>query len=341
MDLALRLIEAIWRVTGEMAPYLLLGFVLAGLLSVLIAPAAVRRHLGAPGLRQVAKAALIGVPLPLCSCGVLPLAATLRRQGASPGATLSFAISTPQTGVDSILATQALMGPVFAVVRVLTAFISGILGGALLEGWARRSPGPNGAPVPDAPPETTTAASRTWREGLRYGLVVLPRAIGRALLLGLVLSGLLTVLIPPAFFAGTWGAGALGLPLMLVVGLPLYVCSTGSIPIAYAFIHMGLSPGAAFVFLVSGPATSAAALIMMYRILGWRGALVCLGTVAFTALAGGLLLDRWLPVEMVHAHAHTHGASPGLGSTLAAVILLAMLLPSLRPRKPAAPRITG
>lgn len=319
---------AVWRVTEEMAPYLLLGFLLAGVLSVLISPAVVQRHLGARGWRQVVKAALLGVPLPLCSCGVLPLTVSLRRQGASPGASLAFLIATPQTGVDSYLATHALMGPFFALARVFTALVSGILGGMLLE----RLEGP--VPAVAAPAAAgELAPRRTWRGGLRYGLFVLPRAIGRAMLIGIVLSGLIMAAIPESYFVDKLGPGLVSMLVMLLVGLPLYVCSTGSIPLAYAFMHMGLSPGAAFVFLVSGPATSAAALVTIHSVLGTRAVVVCVITVAVSAVAGGLLVDQLVTAQALLSHAHTHAALPPVWRSAAAVALLLLLAPALRPRR--------
>jgi len=323
-------LRATWVVLQEMSPYLLVGFALAGALSVVMSADFVRRHLGAPGLRQVVKASLMGVPLPLCSCGVLPVAASLRKHGASRGATLAFLLSTPQTGVDNVLATQALLGPVFAVFTVLVTFFSGILGGALLE-WVspptadEATPQPVGKPAP-APPR------RTWAEGMRFGLLTLPRDIGRSLLVGILISGVLAAVIPANFFADKLGPGILSMLVMLLVGIPMYVCSTGSIPIAYAFIHMGLSPGAAFVFLVSGPATNAAALTTVASLLGRRGVVVYLLTIVVSALGGGMLLDQFTSPQAFLEHAHVHEASMGGWRAVTAIVLLALLAPALRKR---------
>ncbi|MDE5959958.1 MAG: permease, partial [Muribaculaceae bacterium] len=115
-----------WAMLCEMAPYLLLGFLFAGMLHAFLPASFYNRHLGRPGFWSVAKAAMFGVPLPLCSCGVIPTAMSMRRQGASRAATVSFLISTPQTGVDSILATGSLLGWPLALIRPIAAFATAL-----------------------------------------------------------------------------------------------------------------------------------------------------------------------------------------------------------------------
>jgi uncharacterized membrane protein YraQ (UPF0718 family) len=323
-----------WQVAAQMAPYLLFGFLVAGLVSVFLSPEVVERHLGRRGLWQVVKAALFGVPLPLCSCSVLPVAASLRKHGASRGATLSFLVSTPQTGVDSVLVTHGLLGPVFAAVRVVVAFVSGILSGAAME-WVSRGD-------PDETPRERACACCAHRERngrlrrvLEYGFATLPREIGRAMLAGMAISAVLTYWVPDNYFADKVQSGLPAMLLMMAVGIPLYVCSSGSVPIAYALIHMGLSPGAALVFLVTGPATNAAAVATVWKVLGKRATAVYLGSIALTALAAGAVLDLALArgfsvaTPMVHQHAEPVG---WLGHVLTAV-LLAMLAPGLWTRK--------
>ncbi|MCE9612671.1 MAG: permease [Lentisphaerae bacterium] len=317
-----------WRVAGDMAPYLLLGFLVAGLLARFLPPAFVERHLGGRGLWPVVKASMLGVPMPLCSCGVLPVAASLRQHGASRGATLAFLISTPQTGAESILAVQALLGPVFAVFIVITTFLSGLIGGAAMDGVTPRGAD---APRPDGPDQGIDGPTRrTWLGGLRYGFIVLPRDMGRSMLLGLLLSGLLTALVPDNFFADRLGPGILSMLVMMAVGIPLYVCSAGSIPLAYAFMKMGVSPGAALVFLVTGPATNAAAITTIANLLGRRGLAVYLLTIALCAMGAGMLLNQFAIVLPEAAHPHVHDGARGWVQNLAAVALFALLLPSLR-----------
>ncbi len=206
-----------WMLLGEMAPWLLFGFLVAGVLSVFLRPETIERHLGGRGLGPSLKAAAFGVPLPLCSCGVIPVAASLRRHGASRGATAAFLLSTPQTGVDSILVTFSLLGPVFAVVRPVVAFLSGVIGGAAVDllGDERDVPA---APAPDvAGPLALPAAASAgdpagqactdacctaepgepwWRRVLTYGFVTLPEDLARPLLLGILVAGLIGFLVP-------------------------------------------------------------------------------------------------------------------------------------------------
>ncbi|MBM4148621.1 MAG: permease [Lentisphaerae bacterium] len=335
MKFALHVLTECWNVTGEMAPYLLFGFLMAGVLSVLISPEFIEEHLGGRGMKQVLKASLFGVPLPLCSCSVLPVAASLRRHGAGRGATLSFLISTPQTGVDSIMVTHGLLGPVFAVFRVAVAFISGIVGGAVLELFDR-----NGAADAEAGGQKCCCAAhgdsggRFWR-AVRYGFVTLPREIGRAMLVGIVISGALTAVVPPNYFADRLGGGLLSMLVMMVVGIPIYVCSSGSVPIALAMMRMGVSPGAAFVFLVTGPATNSAAVTTVWKLLGRAGVAAYLLTIASLALASGLLLDFMLPAGAAARAAECHGPGSPAGWFLA-VLLLIVLAPSLLPARGAA-----
>ena len=332
MNLVAGILGASWTVAAQMAPYLLFGFLAAGVLSVLVSPSFVERHLGRRGWRQVVKAAVLGVPLPLCSCSVLPVAASLRRHGASPGATLSFLVSTPQTGVDSILVTHALLGPLFALFRVVVAFVSGIAGGVALEWVTPVEADADGNGKPScccAHGEERGKAARI----LRYGLGTLPREIGRSMLFGIVLSGVLTHFVPQNYFADKLGAGLPAMLAMLLVGIPLYVCSSGSVPIAFALITMGISPGAALVFLVAGPATNAAAVTTVWKVLGRRATVVYLLAISVTALVAGVLLDA---VGILPTGAEVAGAcheAVGWAGHAGAAALVVVLLPALLPRR--------
>ena len=307
-----------WTVTAQMAPYLLLGFLIAGFLSVYVSPAWLERHLGGRGWGPIWRAALLGVPLPLCSCGVIPVAASLRRHGASKAATTSFLLSTPQTGVDSIAVTGAILGPVFAVLRPAIALVTGLVGGGLVRAVTRRE-----EITATAAPAAAAEKGRRLRRALAYGLGVLPRDIGRALLVGILLAALITVLVPPGALAGVLGGGIVPILVMIAVGMPLYVCATGSVPLAAGFIHAGVSPGAALAFLIAGPATNAAAITTLHRVLGRRTLLVYLGTVAVSALAAGLLVNALLPAGGLHMPGlhtgHDHAEHLGWFSHLSAV----------------------
>ncbi len=329
-------LTTVWTVTAQMAPYLLLGFLVAGLLSVYVSPAWLERHLGGRGWGPIWRASLLGVPLPLCSCGVIPVAASLRRHGASKAATTSFLLSTPQTGVDSIAVTGAILGPVFAVLRPVVALLTGLVGGGLVRAVTQGEE--TTATTVQLP---TAAQGPRWRRALHYGFEVLPRDIGRALLVGILLAALITVVVPPGALAKVLGGGLVPILVMIAVGMPLYVCATGSVPLAAGFIHAGVSPGAALAFLIAGPATNAAAVTTLHRVLGRRTLAVYLGTVAVSAVAAGLLVNALLPADGLRLpglHAgHDHAEHLGWVSYLSAAALVAIMAWALRPARRAAP----
>jgi len=279
-----------WSTLCEMSPYLLFGFLAAGLLSVLIPPNQVERHLGGHGFWPVLKAALFGIPLPLCSCSVIPVTASLRKHGASRGASTAFLISTPQTGVDSILVTLALLGPVFAIFRPLAALVSGAMGGAVVDVLE-----PHGEKDTQELEKCEDACcdengGRKLSRIFTYGFIDLPRDIGRALIVGILIAGLIAAVVPENYFVGV-GTGVLAILVMMLLGIPVYVCATASIPVAAALMMKGVSPGAALAFLMTGPATNAAGIATVWKIMGPRTAVVYLCTVAATAFASGLILD--------------------------------------------------
>jgi uncharacterized membrane protein YraQ (UPF0718 family)/copper chaperone CopZ len=314
-----------WFVLSEMAPYLLLGFFVAGVLSVVISAQTVERHLGGKGAWPVVKATIFGIPLPLCSCGVIPVAASLRQHGASRGATTAFLLSTPQTGVDSIMVTFSLLGPVFTVFRPLAAFITGIFGGSIIDLLERNES------VPETAPNCANACCSTAKIGNRlshifhYGFVSLPRDIGKALLIGLIIAGLISALIPDDYLSGVLGAGIGAMIVMMLLGIPVYVCATASVPVAAALIAKGISPGAALVFLLTGPATNAAAITTIWKIMGRRTAVTYLLTVAITALASGLFLDYIFSFQGLAAPTAMPGMLPEYIKTVSAVVLLSVL----------------
>jgi hypothetical protein len=344
-DILFSIVRESWSVLGQMAPYLLLGFLAAGVLSVCISPEFVERHLGGRGFRPVWKATLFGVPLVLCSCGVIPVTASVRRHGASRAAATSFLLSTPQTGIDSIAITYALLGPVVAIFRPVIAFMTGLFGGVLV--WLFGEAETTGA-AGGAPPHCTEACCTGDRRrnvigrALEYGLLVLPRDIGGALLLGIVIAGVIGVLVPQNGWEAYLGSGILSIVAMMLLGVPLYVCASASVPIAAGLIHAGASPGAALAFLISGPASNPATITTVWKLLGRRTALLYLAAVATSAIGGGLLLD-WLmpalhavvPPLTAHVHEAMHADWP---SVFWAVLLLAVFVMSYatKPRAKAA-----
>lgn len=315
-----------WSILGEMSPYLLFGFLAAGLLSVAIPEETVGSHLGGRGPLSVLKAVVLGIPLPLCSCSVIPMAASLRRQGASPGATTAFLISTPQTGADSILVTLSLLGPLFAVVTPLAAFFGGLAGGlitaALKQDFSAEAPA--AACCTDGCCAQEIKDSRL-RRGLTHGFVTLPADIGRSLVLGIVAAGLISALVPPNFLAGLMGTGTFPKLVMMVVGMPVYVCATASVPVAAALIAKGVSPGAALVFLMVGPTTNVATIATGLKIMGRRATAIYVGSVAISALIAGTLLDYLFAARDIEVAIKPAWEMPGPVKTVSAVALLAVL----------------
>lgn len=330
METVLNILREIWLVTVEMAPYLLFGFLMAGVLSVLVSKDFVRRHLGGRGWTGSFKAALVGVPMPICSCGVIPLAASLRKHGASRGATASFLASTPQTGIDSLMITYALLGWVFAVFRAVVAFISGILCGTAV---AVATPQETESDVDGGDECCQPSQKPVLQRMLSYGFISLPRDIGRAMVIGIVLSGVISGLVPENFFADTIGGSTASMLIMLIIGIPLYVCSSASVPIALAFIKAGISPGAALVFLITGPATNAATLTTLWQIIGRKQLAVFLITLALCALAAGFAMNLFTPRLGVLDQVCHAEAEAGLAQVVWAVILIVILVNGMLPAR--------
>lgn len=310
---------AVWTVLLDLSPPLLLGLLIAGLLHVLLPPGLISRHLSGKTYRDVFRAVLIGIPMPLCSCGVIPTALDLRNQGASKGATTGFLISTPQTGVDSILVAATFLGWPFALFKVLAAFFTGMIGGILVNLTEDKV---------TIPPPQVVAAERSRpsvAEVLRYGIFDLLGAIDLWLAFGILVSALISILIPTGYLAEVnWAGGIVAMLAMLVIALPLYVCTTGSVPIAAALIAAGLPPGAALVFLMAGPATNVATLGAVYRTLGKRVLAIYLGTVSVMSILLGLTFN-WLLADATGT-VHHHGAEGSLLQVASALTVSALLV---------------
>ncbi len=309
------LLNEIWKTYISIAPYLFLGLVFAGLLHVVFKKDFVAKHLGKNNFFSVIKAAILGVPLPLCSCGVIPTALFLRKKKASKGATLSFLISTPQTGVDSIIATYGMMGPIFAIFRPLAAFVTGIVGG-IVTNFVEKKDEPETVILEEKfdcdtcdveEPHSHSVLERVT-SGLKYAFVEFLDDITIQLIIGIIIAGFISFLIPDNFFADFGGEGFSGMLLMIAVGIPLYVCATASIPIAVSLILKGISPGAAFVFLVVGPATNAATITLISRALGKKLIAIYLTVISVFAILGGLLLNYIFDIvgkpDMLMMHHH-------------------------------------
>lgn len=347
-------LDALWMVLVESGPYLLVGFAIAGLLSVLVPARVIARRLGGDDLRSVATASLIGVPVPLCSCSVIPTATQLRRAGASRGATTSFLISTPETGVDSIGATWALMDPLMTVVRPVAAFATAFASGVAVNLFGRPAPGER--PPLDEPERPAaksccshTAAEETagepardhehvhdgeggpvWRRTMRYAFGTLLDDLAPWFLIGFAISGLIVVAVPDGFFAGALFTGLGAMLAMLVAGVPLYVCATASTPIAAAMMAKGLEPGAALVFLLAGPATNVATILVVRDLLGRRALAIYLGCIGLFALMIGAVVNRLYPLlgldptaMQIDPGAMDHGAIGQVSGAILGALLLA------------------
>lgn len=327
-------IYSLINMLAEMAPYLLLGFGIAGLLYAFVPGKFYQNHLSRPGVGSVIKAALIGVPLPLCSCGVLPTAVSLRRNGASRGATTSFLIATPQTGIDSIAATYSLLGPAFAIIRPVAALITAFVGGMLVNREDKSDTNDEDSDVDTIDAPTATGFRSKILGALQYGYVDMVQNIGKWLIIGLVIAAAITVFIPNGFFTFFASYPLLSMIAVVIVAVPMYVCSTGSIPIALSLMLKGLSPGAAFVLLMAGPAANFASIIIVGKSLGKKAAAIYLGTIILGAIAIGMIIDMfmprgWFPMSMVAWTTHCHlnvGLFPGLCSLLLIILLINALI---------------
>jgi len=329
-------VNAFVSMLNGMSPYLLLGFLIAGVLHAFVPSAIYSRYLAGTGLRSVATAAAFGIPLPLCSCGVLPTAVALRRSGASRAASTSFLIATPQTGVDSIAATYSMMGLPFAILRPVAALVTSLIGGLAVGHWERK--GTLDDVLTEASYEFSELPKGFWNkvvETFRYGFFDMMQSIGRWLLLGLIVATLITVLLPDDFFSTYARWPFLNMFIIVLVAVPMYVCATGSIPIAAALMLKGMSPGCALVLLMAGPAANVASMFVVNKAFGRKATIVYLLSIIGGAMGFGVLVDCWpglretfvaaLPCHVMH-HG-MHGAS--WFSTVCSIFLLGMIVVAL------------
>lgn len=306
----------------EMSPYIILGLIFVALLNLFVSKAMITRHVGKNNFLSVLKASLFGIPLPLCSCGVVPTAVYMAKNGASKGATISFLISTPQTGVDSIIATYGMLGPLFAIFRPFAALIMGIAGGLSVKIFSKEKLQINSKPkfisinqfveVKKDSELKPKPVNQRIKETLNYSFVEFLDDISVQFVIGVILAGLISYFIPNDYFAGTgFNSGILGMLLMIAIGMPMYVCATASIPIAMALMMKGFSPGVAFVFLAVGPATNAASIAIISKSLGKQVTLIYLSSIAVLSIIMGYLLDFIYSIagesSIVHDHStHQH-----------------------------------
>lgn len=323
----------LWSIMLDLAPYLFLGAAIATLLKFGLPAGFVNAQLGKPTLGSVVKSVFLGVPMPLCSCGVIPAAIGLKKSGASNGAVVGFMISTPQTGADSLLIGASFLGWPLAAFMLAVTFVSGLVGGALVHWLAPFTRGREDAAfAPDAASCSLSAApaASPWRRWYRYAVEELIGGVYRYLILGILVSALISLLIPPDYFSAFPALrGVFGMLAVLLLAVPMYVCSNGSVPIAASLIQAGLPVGSALVFLMAGPATNAATLGAVLRVLGGRVFAIYLGTIlVMSVLAGWLFQTVWGSLTLRHVALHQHGAGGWfqIVSVLAAVFLAALML---------------
>lgn len=316
-------------ILAEMSPYLLLGFFIAGLLYIVFPAHIVRKYMGSKRRGAVLNAALLGIPLPLCSCGVIPTGISFYRNGASKGSAVSFLISTPQTGIDSILVTWSLLGLPFAIIRPIVALITGIFGGFLTN---RTNSDPDPEPSLNEKRKLPSGFFARTKEMLRYSFVEFLQDISGWLIIGLLIAALISVIIPDNFFAGTSNSDIIEMLVVLIAAIPVYICATASVPIAAVLMLKGLSPGAALVLLMAGPATNAATITMISRVMGRRALLSYLGSIIAGAMLFGFIINRFLPESwftMLPIEGHTEHANhllPGWLMYSSALLLILLII---------------
>ena len=331
-------LNATWSVTLEVAPWLVLGLLLSGLVKIMVPDQLLQRFFGGPGIMPVVRAAILGTPLPLCSCSVLPAAIGLRRQGTSKGATVSFLVATPENGADSIALTYALLGPLMALIRPLAAICCAIAAGGLVT-WMDGEPAVSGTTATPTPGDcctTDTCCSSNgnggpgnkgrFRSAIRFALVDVFDDIILWIIIGIGAAGLMNALLPPETLA-TWGSGLPAMLVIMALSIPAYICATASTPIAASFLAAGMSPGTVLVFLLAGPASNLGSIGVLRRELGLRTTLLYLAAVGFGAVVCGLLLDELAHQWGLAFGAGGHGGGEWMpqGVALASVVVLGVL----------------
>ena len=314
MEFLISFFDALLELSHAMSPYILFGLFFAGILHELVPDSLVTKHLGRENIGSVIKSTLFGIPLPVCSCGVIPLASSIKKSGASKGATLSFLISTPITGVDSILATYGMFGWVFTIYRVITSMFIAMLAGILTNYLDKEV-------VRDNTKEESCCCSSesscstgqdepkkrfSFIAAMKYAFVTLIGDIAKPLLLGLLLGALITVAIPQNLSEILLEYSWLSYLIAIAIAVPMYVCATASLPIAAALMLSGVSPGAAFVFLSAGPATNTVTIGVVKNMLGTISLYIYLGTIIVGSIIFGLGLDYIFDVNSIDATSLIH-----------------------------------
>jgi len=350
--------EALWQLSLSMAPYILFGLAFAGILHEIVPDSIVTKHLGDDNISSVVKSTIFGIPLPVCSCGVIPLATSIKKSGASKGATLSFLISTPITGVDSILATYGIFGWIFTLYRIISSMIIAMVAGILTNifdkdtveetvvkkpSFSAVAPQQNTSFSMSAPKNeeescgtgTGTCCSSISNEkkvfsfgtAMKYAFVTLLGDIAKPLFWGLLLGALITVAIPDDLSEVLKTYSWFSYLIVIIIAVPMYVCATASLPIAAGLMLSGVSAGAAFVFLSAGPATNTVTIGVVKKMLGTKSLAIYLGSIVVGSILFGLGLDYIFdasdidPASLIHMH-----EEGGFITILSAVTLWGLIL---------------
>lgn len=344
-DFLYAILLASWDMLQQASIYIIFGLLVGGMLKMFLSPAYVAAHLGNGRFSSVFKAALLGIPIPLCSCGVLPAATSLKKQGANNGATTAFLISTPESGVDSISITWALLDPIMTVARPVSAFLSAFAAGCAENffnppGKGKQTSPDLSCPIDnccdgvDCPPDEHKkhhGLLEKLRIGSKYAATDLWADLAGWFFVGILLAGLISVLVPDAVIAKYLGGGLSSMLLMLTFGIPLYICATASTPIAAAFIMKGVSPGTALVFLLVGPATNVTSLSVLIGLLGKRATALYLLSIAIISVLCGLAVDAIYLSLGISAVAAVGKAAEVLPHWLMLSSTLLLLALSIRP----------
>lgn len=314
----------------DMAPYILLGLFFVGLMNLWITKDIVKKQIGKNNIASIIKAAIFGIPLPLCSCGVIPTAVYMNQSKASKPAIVSFLTATPQTGIDSILATYGMMGPIFAIYRPIAALFMGIFGGLVTKYFYKEEK--KTFISLEVLNSKQVQSNKTFTDKFfKYPYVEFLDDIAPQFIFGIAIAALISFLIPDDYFANSgFNSGILAMLLMIVIGIPMYICATASIPIAVALLLKGFSPGAAFIFLAVGPTTNAASFTVLSKSLGKKIVTLYIASIIVSSLVFAYLLDfiyYYFELDFTAylnvGHQHHHELS---FLTIASSILLLILL---------------
>ena len=312
------IIGSFWYFLEEAAPWLLLGFLFAGLLKAFIPADIILRYIGGGDIKSILTATLVGIPLPLCSCGVLPTAMMLYKQGSSRAAAIAFLIATPATTVTAIILTLAMLGWRFTAAYVATAFIVAIGTGLLALLFLKSKAGTSAVNVTENEAGSscgsdTTAGTSTCRcekgrpgtdgylkEKLRmvfhYGFIEMMDDIGHWIIVGLLIAAVIYKLMPAAVVENYMSEGASALVLVAIISAPMYICSTAAVPFVAALIATGMTPAAGLVILILGPATNVSTILVVARTMGKKTTLFYAASIMVISIGVAYIvsLGGWL-----------------------------------------------